>query len=427
MSLTKAQKDLLDSIVEERVKALYQSKSVFKLCDFKGLLERASLPYNGNSVLKSIQRINAKLGYQDLYAVGSGSNTTSEYCYQPSYWINNNTDIRKEKNIIHFLCCDDENLDITYDFLTEKFSIDLSNRNSWRCQSWADPFIIRYYSDLCVALQYEWLWNYTDSMRDIIEIMRNCEKEEICTMPKDLLRIKGDENLNCNHIKQARFSEKYGLKYAKFVLALYSSGNYSYNVKQLLDSVIDMPTLMKMVTNSIYAGDIRTIYGDIYRLADTYYDAITNYKIPKESIVFDTNRGVETNRSHIGALIDDIKNESLKKQLQRLNFINNLVIDNYIIVVPQTQADKVDEGRQQNNCVGSYYDESISAGRNLIYFIRHKDNPKKSYITCRYNVIDKETVEYRRKNNDFVCLRSDFAVIKKIDSIINAEFAKQSE
>lgn len=426
MSLTKAQKELLDSIVEDRIKVLYQTKSIFKLRDFKDLLEKESLPYNGNSVFRSIQRINSKLGYKDLYAVGIG-NTTSEYCYQPALWINNRTDVRKEKNILHFLCCDDENLDITYDFLTQKFSIDLTNRSSWRCHDWSEPYIVRYYSDICVALKYEWLWNYTDNMRDIIEIVRYCDNEEYCTMPKDLLRIKGEESIKTYHIKQARYSEKYGFKYSKFILGMNDTGDYSRNVRKLLDSVIDMPTLMKMVVNALYTGRIRNVYRDIYNLADTYYIAITDYNIPTESIIFDTNRDIETNRLNIASLIDSVKNETLQKQLQRLNFIHNLTIDDYIIIVPQAQADKIDEGKQQNNCIGYFYDDSISRGDNLIYFLRHKDNPKKSYITCRFNVASKKTAEYRRKNNDTVYLTKDVEVIRKIDNLINAEFSKQNK
>lgn len=426
MSLTKAQKELLDSIVEDRIKVLYQTKAIFKLRDFKDLLEKASLPYNGNSVFRSIQRINSKLGYEDLYAVGVG-NSTSEYCYNPSLWINNRTDVRKEKNILHFLCCDDENLDITYDFLTQKFSIDLKNRLTWRCRDWSEPYIIRQYSNICVALKYEWLWNYTDNIRDIIEIIQCCDKEEYCTMPKDLLRFKGEESLNVNHIKQARYSEKYGFKYSKFILELFLSGHYSSNVKRFLDSVIDMPTLMKMVVNSIYTGKTRYISSDIYNLADTYYTAIEDYNIPTESIIFDTNRDIETNRSSIGSLIDNIKNKTLQKHLQKLNFIHNLIIDDYIIIVPQTQEDKIDEGKQQNNCIGSYYDSSIKRGENLIYFLRHKDNPKKSYITCRFNVADRNTAEYRRKNNESVYLKKDKEVIDKIDKLINAELFKQNK
>ena len=34
-----------------------------------------------------------------------------------------------------------------------------------------------------------------------------------------------------------------------------------------------------------------------------------------------------------------------------------------------------------------------------VYFLRKKNKPNKSYITCRYNIPAEETIEYRRKNN----------------------------
>ena len=56
--------------------------------------------------------------------------------------------------------------------------------------------------------------------------------------------------------------------------------------------------------------------------------------------------------------------------------------------------DLADEGIQQNNCVGYYYNDSIERGDNCIFFLRKKDKPEKSYITCRYN-IEKQELEYK--------------------------------
>ena len=104
--------------------------------------------------------------------------------------------------------------------------------------------------------------------------------------------------------------------------------------------------------------------------------------------------------------------------MKTLNFINGKVFDKYIVVVPQSQKEKVAEGKMQNNCVGYYYDDSIIEGRNLIYFIRKTDTPNKSYITCRYNLRDKDTVEYRKVNNDDVNNDEEIALVEKISEII---------
>ena len=73
----------------------------------------------------------------------------------------------------------------------------------------------------------------------------------------------------------------------------------------------------------------------------------------------------------------------------------------------------------QHNCVGHYYDDSILADRDLIYFIRKQSEPNKSYITCRYNINAKETVEYRGFGNCSVRDNNVYNFIEVIDSLIN--------
>ena len=97
--------------------------------------------------------------------------------------------------------------------------------------------------------------------------------------------------------------------------------------------------------------------------------------------------------------------------------MNGKYFDNYIVVVPQTYEDLADEGKQQNNCVGHYYNDSILAGENLILFIRHSNSPKKSYITCRYNIKKQDIVEYRYKNNQDVN-GYDMIIIEKVAEMI---------
>ena len=80
--------------------------------------------------------------------------------------------------------------------------------------------------------------------------------------------------------------------------------------------------------------------------------------------------------------------------------------------------DLIDEGFQQNNCVGYYYNDSIENGDNCIFFLRKKDKPEKSYITCRYCVDDKEVVEARYKNNRDID-SADEKIVYRINNFIN--------
>lgn len=130
-----------------------------------------------------------------------------------------------------------------------------------------------------------------------------------------------------------------------------------------------------------------------------------------------TNHSFETNEETFKAYKNREKNNILAKKLQKLNFLNGLEVGNdYVIVVPQTIEDLVKEGHMQNNCVGHYYNNSIITGENNIYFIRNKNNIRKSYITCRFNKRNRATVEYRHKNNEY---REHRELISAIDAIIN--------
>lgn len=130
----------------------------------------------------------------------------------------------------------------------------------------------------------------------------------------------------------------------------------------------------------------------------------------------DTNRTFEQNYKIFEEYKDREENNIISENLKKLNFLNNYQIEDYIICVPQDKNDLVKEGKAQNNCVGHYYNESIAKGENLIYFIRNKKNPTKSFVTCRYNLTDKSTVEHRTKNNNQY---SNWELFNTIDKLIN--------
>lgn len=113
-----------------------------------------------------------------------------------------------------------------------------------------------------------------------------------------------------------------------------------------------------------------------------------------------------------------VNNEAFENTLRRLNFMNDKCFDDYIVVVPQNVMDLVNEGFQQNNCVGYYYNNSIKNGNNCIFFLRKKDKPEKSYITCRYSVDNKEVVEARYKNNRNID-SADEKIVYYINDFIN--------
>lgn len=68
------------------------------------------------------------------------------------------------------------------------------------------------------------------------------------------------------------------------------------------------------------------------------------------------------------------------------------------VILPTHPTDLTKEGNENHNCVGGYINNVIS-GRCIIVFVRKKDNPTKSYITCEINRDCSIGQFYLRQNN----------------------------
>ncbi len=110
--------------------------------------------------------------------------------------------------------------------------------------------------------------------------------------------------------------------------------------------------------------------------------------------------------------------EKIEKSQKRIKELETLVYKDYCFLVPTTLKELIDEAKQQYNCVGSYYNDSMAEGRDFIYFIRKKNEPKKSYITCRFNVNGNETKEARYRFNDSDIRGEDKEAILKSEDFI---------
>lgn len=63
------------------------------------------------------------------------------------------------------------------------------------------------------------------------------------------------------------------------------------------------------------------------------------------------------------------------------------------VIVPFTAKEIIDEGDAQHNCVGRIYLSRVKEGRTHIVFVRLKNNPNHSYITCEISTRG-EIVQY---------------------------------
>ena len=134
--------------------------------------------------------------------------------------------------------------------------------------------------------------------------------------------------------------------------------------------------------------------------------------------IVDTNRSFKYNSKLLISIAENEKDVTLIRREDTIRSITELNSNRFTIVVPKNVQDFTDEGKMQNNCVGYYYHDSIRKGTNLIYFIRKAKNPEHSYITCRFNVSDGQTVEARIVNNNDVTSKTAQNFIKEIDKKI---------
>ena len=139
----------------------------------------------------------------------------------------------------------------------------------------------------------------------------------------------------------------------------------------------------------------------------------------------DGNRNFEYNLQIFDEIVNEERNKKILEFESNINFIENFSNGEFTIVVPKIMQDFTDEGKMQNNCVGSYYHNSIANHRNLIYFIRKTSNPNKSYITCRYDLYHEKTTEFRIVNNNDVEDENAIELIDKLDKYITLKLKRE--
>ena len=312
---------------------------------------------------------------------------------------------KKDKNLLVFSNADNTKT-ISYDFNTHKMS-----ENDYIIQ-YANKKIKELFSMFQHHEIKEWLFSYTDLIEDysdMISISFDCPKGYINFLKKHNLTINQE-----TYIKYIMFDKLHGNlraadMYYEFMHRIMALRNTKFNY--FLDNFTFIEKLNKSYVVSaknfeIYPNIIR----DMKDILDYAYAL-------KDLTIIDTNRGINYNFKLYSMAYGERQNTILNNNLKRLNFLNGLTFNDYVIVVPQRLSDLQKEGKQQNNCVGYYYNNSIKRGENLIYFMRKIDNPKKSVVTCRYNIDDNRTVEHKIFNNSWTDNEQE-EIISKIDEII---------
>lgn len=121
------------------------------------------------------------------------------------------------------------------------------------------------------------------------------------------------------------------------------------------------------------------------------------YTVPNWEKYIDVEQDFKLNLQRLEELALVEANKTIKERQERFSAIEKMDFGEYVVKIPYTKEELVLEGNQQHNCVGGY-DTYIKSGRDFIYFIRKKDNPDESYVTCQFAIKDYYNNEERSKS-----------------------------
>ena len=157
-----------------------------------------------------------------------------------------------------------------------------------------------------------------------------------------------------------------------------------------------------------------------------FLDKLKGYEIRNQEWekYVDVNRGFAYNLEQIDSAVHKERNDKILAWEDKFRAIESLSNEEYVIIVPSKMEDFTNEGKQQNNCVGYYYHDSIAAHKNFVYFVRKANNPEHSFMTCRFNfeAYKMNTCEFRYVNNH-QAKRID--LLNEIDEMIRQIFREE--
>ena len=122
-----------------------------------------------------------------------------------------------------------------------------------------------------------------------------------------------------------------------------------------------------------HKGNIHTLidYIEKCRLMDKKPDKVNNFM--KEYV--ETKKAYDLYRT-------EYDNRLMAKQYAKHEKAWEFAYGNYVVVIPKSAKEIIDEGQNMHHCVGSYANNVIN-GDTYICFVRHKDTPDTCYITCQ--------------------------------------------
>lgn len=405
----------LNAFLEEHKDVSFTSAQLYS--NFFEPLTNASnryiLPCNGTSVTVSLTYPeNLRRLYIKVEKI------KNRYHYQYEKRITSITGYKKIKNMLYFE--NEENIPFYYDFSTRKTNIPTLNTRYITFANSTTKSVYKYTTQYITNPVYfikEWIFSYPELWEktfagDTLCIQFDCPAGYINFLKANNLYI---NQTSYDLFKLCSFFPDNKLILAKNWMAVINVINEAKK-QYLFTHPILFSLIQKIVMASAKNFEIFSYPAD--KIGQIIYYCIALKAEENNFSILNSNRGLTYNEKSLAETYKSRADEVLATNLQKINRINHYQVADYEIIVPQGIEDLNSESKQQNNCVNYYYNDSIRAGENYIYFLRKKTNPNESYMTCRFNVINKATTEYFYKNNKRVNNEKEIEILKQIDEKI---------
>ena len=148
---------------------------------------------------------------------------------------------------------------------------------------------------------------------------------------------------------------------------------FNYIVKQARDKKITVSTVIRNLGDYLNMCDITQIEADKYpQDVVKQHNEMLAYFRKREKAEYDQklNRIGKECEEYVIPEEKELKGVGIPKLFETMT-----------VVFPKCEADFINEGNQQHNCVGSY-PSRVRDGYSVVFFIREKSNPEKSFITA---------------------------------------------
>ena len=207
--------------------------------------------------------------------------------------------------------------------------------------------------------------------------------------------------------------------------------------------------LLKSKINEYYyctflnmTAEQRLTFRQIFKTTATAKELVWNFKIDtcvflgfiREEVfpenwaeIVDPNRNYEYNKDLLFNYKNKERNDKACEWQNNFKFLEQIDNNKLVVVVPTDMSAFHAEARMQNNCVSHYYHDGMADHNQIIYFIRKKEKPNKSYITNRFDVSSGYTAESRAVNNRDYPDPDVTDLIKEINKMIREKLEELKE